>query len=214
MYTSTLEETDCIMLFCMRNERKWSFILLAHLLVLFSLFLVFFFKFFDIASFVSTTLKKITFKAKYVCLESSTFWLRPIWNSNSVQFKSSEVIGDIFCSWDVKTSSITGTFPPKFPENATKRWYKKLLDKIIEKCLWNYLFATDWFLCRFWWSDSAHSPFPATTTQMFPQSLSSHTLCSCLEIISATNNLCNVWHSKLQQTIARNFEAANIFAQK
>ena len=31
------------------------------------------------------------------------------------------------------------------------------------------------------------------------QSLLSHTLCSSLEILSATNNFCNFWHNKFQQ---------------
>ena len=64
---------------------------------------------------------------------------------------------------------------------------------------------TDLF-CRFCWNDSAcmpyaygSLPFPTTTPQLFSQSLSSHTLCSSLEILSNTNNLCNFWHSKFQQ---------------
>ena len=71
---------------------------------------------------------------------------------------------------------------------------------------------TDLF-CRFCWNDSACSPFPATylpyaygslppaapSAQLFSQSLSSHTLCSCLEILSSINNLCTFWHSKIQQ---------------
>ena len=57
---------------------------------------------------------------------------------------------------------------------------------------------TDLF-CRFCCNDSACSPFPASTTQLFSQSLSSHTLCSCLEVLSITNNLCNFWHSKSQK---------------
>ena len=61
-----------------------------------------------------------------------------------------------------------------------------------------YLQPTDLFF-RFGWNDSARTPFPATTTQLFSQSLSSHILCSCLDILSTTNNLCNFWHSKLQQ---------------
>ena len=57
---------------------------------------------------------------------------------------------------------------------------------------------TDLF-CRFCWNDSACSPLPATTSQLFSQSLSSHTLCSCLEFPSTTNSLCNLWRSKFQQ---------------
>ena len=69
-------------------------------------------------------------------------------------------------------------------------------------------------LCfRFCWNESAclppyasSLPLPATCrlpaapfTELFSQSLSSHTLCSCLEILSTTNNLGNFWHSKFQQ---------------
>ena len=64
---------------------------------------------------------------------------------------------------------------------------------------------TDLF-CRFCWNDSARSPFPATSrppaapfTQLFSQSLSSHFLCSRLDILSTTNSLCNLWHRKFQQ---------------
>ena len=53
--------------------------------------------------------------------------------------------------------------------------------------------------CRFYWNDSARTPSPATTIQLFSQSLSSHSLSSCLDFLSTTNNLCNFWHSKLQQ---------------
>ena len=60
--------------------------------------------------------------------------------------------------------------------------------------------------CRFCWNDSARTPFPATFptpvapfTQLFSKSLSSHTLCRCLEILSTSNNLCIFWHSIFQQ---------------
>ena len=57
---------------------------------------------------------------------------------------------------------------------------------------------TDLF-CRFCWNDSACSPFPATTTQLCSQSLSSHSVCSSFEFLSTTNSLCNLWRSKFQQ---------------
>ena len=57
---------------------------------------------------------------------------------------------------------------------------------------------TDLF-CGFCWNDCARTPFPAITTQLFSQSLFSHTLCSCLETFSTTNNLCNFCRSKFQQ---------------
>ena len=51
----------------------------------------------------------------------------------------------------------------------------------------------------FCWNDSACTFFPATTTHLFFQSLSPHTLCSCLETFSTTNNICNFWRIKFQQ---------------
>ena len=69
------------------------------------------------------------------------------------------------------------------------------------------------FFCKFCWNDSARTPFPATClpytygslppaarfTQLFSQSLSSHNLCSCLDVLSTTNHLCNFWHNQFQQ---------------
>ena len=53
--------------------------------------------------------------------------------------------------------------------------------------------------CRFCWNDNGCKLFPATTTQLFSQSLSSHNLCNCLDFLSTTNELWNFWPSKLQQ---------------
>ena len=49
--------------------------------------------------------------------------------------------------------------------------------------------STD-LLCRFCWNDSARTLFPATINQLFSQSLYSHTICSCPDILATTNNLC------------------------
>ena len=68
---------------------------------------------------------------------------------------------------------------------------------------------TDLF-CKFCWNDSARSPVPATTTQLFPRSL-----WSCLEILSTTNNFCIFWHSKFQQVSTYAFCSwEDIFTQK
>ena len=80
---------------------------------------------------------------------------------------------------------------------------------------------TDLF-CRFCWNDSVRIAFPSTScppatpfTQLFPQRLSSHTLCCCLDILSTTNNLCNFWHSKIQQVSTYAFCSWDeIFTQK
>ena len=83
--------------------------------------------------------------------------------------------------------------------------------------------------CRLCWNESACLPYaygslplPATFrppaapfTQLFSQSLSSHTLCSCLELLSATNNICNFWQSKFQQVSTYAFCSwDDIFTQK
>ena len=46
---------------------------------------------------------------------------------------------------------------------------------------------------------------PATSTQLFSQSLFSHILCSCLGVFSTTKNACNFWHSKFQQVSTYTF---------
>ena len=76
--------------------------------------------------------------------------------------------------------------------------------------------------CKLSWNDSACLPYaygslplPATTTQLFSQSLSSHTLCSGLETLPTTNNLCNFWHRKFQQgSTYAFFSWDDIFTQK
>ena len=118
----------------------------------------------------------------------------------TMQFSSTKVVGWISCSWDDKASSTTGTFPPRFPETATKGWYQKLLDVIIEKCLWKCLFATNWFVLQFLLGWLCLQYFYChhywTVFLMFSQSLSSHSIRSCLEIFSTSNNLCNFWRSE------------------
>ena len=89
--------------------------------------------------------------------------------------------------------------------------------------------------CIVCWNESACTPFPATClppvrklpsaygslppaapfTQLFSQSLSSHTLFSCLESLSTTNSLCNSLHSKFQQVSTYAFDSSDgIFTQK
>ena len=72
---------------------------------------------------------------------------------------------------------------------------------------------------RFWWNESlliTTSFQPAAPfTQMFFQSVLSHTLCRRLEILSTTKNLCYFWHSKFQQISTYSFCSwDDIFTQK
>ena len=64
--------------------------------------------------------------------------------------------------------------------------------------------------CRLCWNDSACSLFPATTTQLFSESLSSHTFCSNLKVLFATNKLCKFRRSKLQQVNPTAFAAGTV----
>ena len=58
-------------------------------------------------------------------------------------------------------------------------------------------------------------PPAAPLPRLFFQSLLSHTLCSRLEILSTTTNLCNFWHSKFQQVSTYAFCSWDgIFTQK
>ena len=60
-----------------------------------------------------------------------------------------------------------------------------------------------------------HLRLPSPSPSCFFQSLLSHTLCSRLEILSTTNNLCDLWHSKFQQVSTYAFCSWNdIFTQK
>ena len=110
----------------------------------------------------------------------STWWFRFVWNSISLQFSSSEVVGQISCSRDDKNLSTTGTNLQDF---------EKLLQKVGTQYCWTWFMSKvcenvssrpTGLFCRFRRNESAFSPFPATTTQLFSQSLSSHTLWSCL----------------------------------
>ena len=71
-------------------------------------------------------------------------------------------------------------------------------------CEKNY-FRPIGLFCSFCSTDSACSRFPATTTNCFHQSSSSHTLCSYLEFLSTTTNICNFWHSQFQQVSTHAF---------
>ena len=52
---------------------------------------------------------------------------------------------------------------------------------------------------KLFWTDAICNLFPAASTQLISQSLPSHTLWSCLEIVSAINNICNFQHSNFQK---------------
>ena len=116
-----------------------------------------------------------------------------------MQFSSSEKVRSISCSWDDKTSSTTGSFPLRFPKLQQKVGTKSYSTRLTRNVCKNVSPRSTDLFCSLCWNDSARSPLPATTTQLFFQSLSSHTLCSCLELLSTTNNLRSFWQCNFQQ---------------
>ena len=105
-------------------------------------------------------------------------------------------------------------FPPRFPESATNFWYQKLLDMIVKIVCENFFLRPTCLFGRFCWNASACSLSPATTTQLFSRSLSSHIFCSCLEFLSTTVNGRNLWRSKIQQVSTYAFSAGTIYLPK
>ena len=89
--------------------------------------------------------------------------------------------------------------PPTLSTNTSKEWnlYLSWSYHLVTFLIWKiWTNKNENMLC---WNESACSPFPVTTAQLFSQSPSSHTFCSCLDVLSTTNNLCNFWRSKFQQ---------------
>ena len=116
-----------------------------------------------------------------------------------MQLSSIKVVGRFSCSWDDKTLSTTGTFPPRFSKTAEKVNTENCLKRLLRN-VFNYAYLpTIDLLCRLSWNDSTCSPLLVTTTQWFSRNLSSQFLCSCLEILSTTNNLCEFRRRKLQR---------------
>ena len=84
----------------------------------------------------------------------------------------------------------------KLPQKVgTEKCSTWLLRNVFKNVFCDRMSCFAHFCCN----DSACSPFPATTTILFSQSLSCHTLCSCLEILSNTNNFSNSSRNKFQQ---------------
>ena len=102
-----------------------------------------------------------------------------------------------------------------FPSKISRHCHKRLVSKITRQyqreifvktslrdrldCLVDCVGMILLFLLLHFLPYGNSFPRAGPFTQLFSQSLSSHTLCSCLEIFSAPNNLCTFWHSKFQQ---------------
>ena len=78
-----------------------------------------------------------------------------------------------------------------------------IIGKRLKKCL----FATDWFVLQIFIEWLCLHPF---SCYHYPNGISefvSHTLCSCLDIFSTTNNIWKIWYSKFQQVSTRAFHS-------
>ena len=76
-----------------------------------------------------------------------------------MQFSSSEVVEYSSCSWDVQTSSTTGTFLQSFqklPQNVGTESYSTCLIRNVCKTVSP---RPTVLFCRFRWNDSARTPF-------------------------------------------------------
>ena len=68
--------------------------------------------------------------------------------NESYAILSSDVVREIYCLWDDKTSPATGNFPLGIPETATKGWYRNLVDIFIENYLQKTPFVANWFVLQ------------------------------------------------------------------
>ena len=98
------------------------------------------------------------------------------------------------------------TLPQKVSTENYSPWLRKKVCNIVS--------SRSVVFCRFCWNDSAWTNFPATNTQLFSQNLSSHALFSCLELFSTTNNICNLWQSKVQQVSNPVFAVGTIYLRR
>ena len=86
---------------------------------------------------------------------------------------------------------------------------------IVEKCFWKCLITAYWSVLQVSLGWLCLHSFLASNNLLFSPSLSSHSLCSCLEFVTTTNNLCNFWRSKLQQITTHAFcSGHDIFTQE
>ena len=137
-----------------------------------------------------------------------------VWNSNSVQFSSSEVERKISRSCDNKILSSTGLSLQglqKLPqivgtENCTRSLVRKVCKDVFSR-------LTGLF-CGFWWND-LHAVF-----SLLPLSICFLKFClptffaAVLNFLLPINNLCKFWSSKIQQDSTHVFCRDDVFTQK
>ena len=116
-----------------------------------------------------------------------------------MHISSSEEASYIPCSWDDKTMSTTGTFPLNFPETATKCGIEIdliwLVRKVCKKrCLRDRLLRfTD-----FSWTTLIAFRFLLPVPNCFLR-ICLPTFFTAVLTFFNTNNICNFWHSEVQQ---------------
>ena len=210
--------------FYMSNKKNWSVFLRSLFLFCFCFFFLFFFYFFGIVSFVTTTLDKFQFQSRVRLSQINVIVpIRLKIKLCAVQIEWGSSIDLLFIVHGTtrhrqllrRSLQDLKKLPQKVGTENYSTWSMRNVCKNVSPR------PTDLF-CRFCWNDCACLPYVygsflllATTTQLFSQSLSSHILCSCLETLSTTSNLCNFWHSKFQQVSTYAFCSwDDVFTQK
>ena len=130
MYTSTLEKIECKMLFTWVTRGIWACFAVSSSSA-FASSLCFFFYFFRIVSFVTTTPDKFQCQSQVPLSQINVV----------VSIRLKFTLYAVFFKWGSRTDFLFmgrqntvnyWDFPSRFPETATKVWYRKLL--INEKC--------------------------------------------------------------------------------
>ena len=206
----------------MRDGRNWSLFNRRFFLFCFCLFFVFLFLLLWYCEFRNhdpwqLSVSKPSTSVSNQCKSSDPFELQTLCNFHRVRYWDRFLVHGTTRHCQLLGLSLQDF--QKLPQKVGTENYSKWLMRNV--CRNISLRLTDLF-CRFCWNDSARTLFPATFrppavpfTQLFSQSLSALTLCSCLEFLSITNNFWNFWHSKFQQVSTYAFcRWDGIFTQK
>ena len=136
------------------------------------------------------------------CLKSM-WWLQLDWNSNSMQFLSSDLKGCLCCSWGVQISSSTGTLLQKLVETARHFGAKNCFENSFSRrsVSEDNLARLNNSPTRFWREKFTRKAFPATTTELFLQSLAFYDSSSWCDVFVSADNICIFKCCELQHVI-------------
>ena len=164
----------------MNNEWNWSLLRRCLLLFRFCLFFVLFFYLVAIVSFVTTTPVSVTQPSTSVSIQRNSS--NPFENQTLCSFHQVRYQDRFLVHGTTRHRQLLGLSLQEFQKLPQKFGTKNYTTWIMRNVAENVSLRPTKLFCRCCWNDSARTLFRATTTQLFSQSLSSHTLCSCLEL--------------------------------